>query len=116
MADLSLQMTCEQRKDRWVYSAHLRGVLAATLEAEPHGDKVLIHNRVYLWSKSLLSEYRKLYAAIRSDLKQVGMTLIITGSDRWTPKMEKYWRLMGFKVFGTCDTEAGPIPYAVMEV
>lgn len=116
MVDMRLDLRLEQTKGQWNYTAYLKGVLAATLEITPHADKVLIHNKVYLWSKTLLMEYRKCYARIRSELKAYGMVLIITCSDRYTAKMGKYWRMMGFKVFGECDTATGQVPFAVMEV
>lgn len=100
---------------RW--RVNYREVLAAELSADIEGVNAVLHNRIYLWSKSLCREYVDMYERVRAQLKERGIVLIMVYSDHYTEKMGRYWRLMGFKISYDVTAPGGEkIPCAVMEV
>lgn len=105
----------EQRKDGWEFTAHVDGVIVATLTAVCHDNNVLVHNQVNLWSPSLRKEYRRIFDDFRQELRENGFTLVTASCDRCTEKIRKYWRHMGFEFFGEFTLDGKQIHYAVME-
>lgn len=115
MADLTLISDHSEDTLRW--RAHYQGILAAELSAEISGTNAVLHNRIYLWSKTLCRGYVGLYERIREQLKSRGISLVMVCSDRYTDKMGRYWKLMGFKIFyEVSGTDGEKYPAAVMEV
>ena len=103
------------QKLRWI--ASYKGIMAAELTAEITDNNAILHNRVYLWSKSLCREYLGMFVRIREQLRRMGVLLVMVCSDHYTEKMGKYWKLMGFAIrYEVPGTGASRIPCAVMEV
>ena len=115
MPDVTLITDHTKQQLRW--RSEFNGVLAAELTADIHGAAAILHNRVYLWNKSLCRAYLHSYSRIRAELAAQGIQLVMVCSDRYTEKMGRYWRLMGFKIFyDVPGPDFQKIPCAVMEV
>jgi hypothetical protein len=106
-----IEMMIEQRKAGWHFSVIRNRELIAEVEAKPVGDTAVLHNRIYVYTKGLRPVYEKMFKDIRGYLKHHEMKLCMPVSDKYTPKIGKFWKLMGFEVFGNHEG----INYAVME-
>ncbi|KAB0665653.1 hypothetical protein F6V25_07990 [Oryzomonas japonica] len=115
--DDKVTLITDHGDNRLRWRANYRGVLAAELTADIDGNNAVLHNRVYLWNKSLCREYQTIYCRVREQLKELGIRLVMVCSDHYTVTMGHYWRMMGFKIFYDVQAPGGiTIPCAVMEV
>lgn len=114
---LDVTLITNHTKQQLIWHLEFNEVLAAELTADIHGAAAILHNRVYLWNKSLCRAYLHSYSRIRTELAAHGIQLIMVCSDRYTEKMGHYWRLMGFKIFyDVPGPDFKKIPCAVMGV
>jgi hypothetical protein len=105
----------EQRKDSWTFTVRHRDTVLAILTICPYDNDAIIHNEVFVWNRYLAKIYREMFNDIRGVLRESGVSLAIAVSDCFTDKIGKYWRLMGYEVFGDCEYNGNKIRYAVME-
>lgn len=111
-----VRLDLEQKKGEWLFTAWLDGMQAAVMRAVPEKDDVLVHLDVHAWSRELCREYVCCFMAIRQLLQEAGYKLLVACSDHSDEKMQRFWRLMGFRVFGEIEQQGRSYAYAVMEV
>lgn len=101
----------EQRKTGWYFTVLNGDTIIAKVNAEPMGTTAVLHNEIYLYTPKLARIYKHIFMDIKGYLKNFGMTHVMPISQHHTKKIEKFWRLMGFKFFG----EHLGCHYAMME-
>lgn len=113
---MKITFQVEQRKPGWYFAAYEGDKLIATMEALVYGEGCLIHNRVFVWSKSLYREYWLYFQKVREVLRGEGIRFLFTGSGDCDRKLRRYWEMMGFNRFGELTRDGKPVLYAIMEV
>lgn len=96
-----MTITCKRTDDGWVVTGTENGKVCATLTLQKVGIYLMLHNTINLWTPRTVRIYREVLKWIKAGAKSVGCKFIITAdiSKNYSPKKEKYWRMMGMDIF-----------------
>lgn len=110
-----IEMTLDQRKDAWIFTARQGDTVLAEVKVLPVGEDAVIHNQVFVWNRYLMGIYKEMFNDIRGVLRESGVHLLTASAVDYTDKIGKYWRLMGYEIFGDTVINGKKIHLAVME-
>ena len=80
------------------------------------GKTAEIHNTVLTWNRDVAVLLYEGFLGLLEDLRDRGVTELLTYSTEYNRKMQKYWNLFGFTYMGCFDLNGKMHHYAMMEI
>lgn len=91
------------------------GKIVSTLQVSFQGNRAVLHQQVYIFDRAVLCEMRGYFEEVKAQLRTEGAKQVMAITDKFTPMIGKYWRLMGFEFQGQVRVKGILFHFAVME-